>query len=115
MPLSYILGNLLADVPRAEAVVFLDREGETIDTLSTELQPYDVKVQGAYQVIHCQQWEKRFPGLEKFYYTAEHYSVFTRRVGGEYYLTVIVRGPAYPSRVLPRLDRASRDIEEKVL
>ena len=115
MPLSYILGNLLADIPRAEAVVLVDREGETIETLSSQLQPYDVKVQGAYQVIHFQQWEKRFPGLDRFYYTGEHYSLFTRRVGGEYYLTVIVKGPAYPSRVLPRLDRASRDIEEKVL
>jgi hypothetical protein len=115
MPLSYILGNLLADVPSAEAVVLLDHEGETIEIFTSRLQPYDVKVQGAYQVIHFQQWEKRFPGLERFYYTGEHYSLFTRRVGDGYYLTVIVGGPAPPSCVLPRMERAKRDLEEKVL
>ena len=42
MPLSYILSNLLADVPTAEAVVFVDAEGETVEVMSARLQPYDV-------------------------------------------------------------------------
>ena len=52
MALSYILANLLADVPKAEAVVFLDNEGETIENLTSQINPYDIKVIGAYQGIY---------------------------------------------------------------
>jgi len=115
MPLSYILSNLLADVEKAEAIIFLDAEGEAIEVLSARLQPYDVKVQGAYQVVHYTQLNKMSPGLGRFFYVGEHFSIFTTRVGPEYFLVVITQGGASPGRVLHELDKARRDIEEKVL
>jgi hypothetical protein len=115
MPLSYILSNLLADVEKAEAVIFLDAEGEAIETLSSRLQPYDVKVQGAYQVVHYNQLSRQHPGLGRFFYVGDHFSVFTTKVGPEYFLVVITAGDILPGRVIRHLDRARKDIEEKVL
>lgn len=115
MPLSYILSNLLADVPKAEAVIFLDAEGETIEVLSARMQPYDVKVQGAYEVIHYNQLNKRHPEVGWYYYIGTKFSVFSTMVGPEYYLVVITQGEALPGRVLRCLRRARKDIEDKVL
>lgn len=115
MPLSYILSNLLADIEKAEAVVFLDAEGEAIEVLSARLQPYDVKVQGAYQVVHYNQLNRKLPGLGRFYFVGGNFSVFTTKVGPEYFLVVITQGGTLPGRVLHQLEKARRDIEEKVL
>ena len=115
MPLSYILSNLLADVPKAEAVVLVDAEGETVEVMSARLQPYDMKVQGAYEGIHFRQLNKRQPGLESYYYIGRDLSVFTTRVGAGYYLVVITGGGAHPGRILNLLTRARADIEEGVL
>jgi len=115
MPLSYILSNLLADVPKAEAVIFLDAEGETIEVLSARMQPYDIKVQGAYEVIHLNQLSRKHPGTNGYYCIGTKFSVFTTQVGTEYFLVVITQGEAPPGRILRCLKRARRDIEDKVL
>lgn len=115
MPLSYILSNLLADVPKAEAVIFLDADGETIEVLSARMQPYDVKVQGAYEVVHHNQLNKRHPGVDWYYYIGSRFSVFTTKVGTEYYLVVIAQGDALPGGILRSFMRARKDIEDKVL
>jgi len=115
MPLSYILSNLLADVPKAEAVIFLDAEGETIEVLSARMQPYDIKVQGAYEVIHLNQLNRRHPGTDWYYCIGTKFSVFTSLVGEAYYLVVITQGEAPPGRILQCLGRARKDIEDKVL
>lgn len=48
MPFRYVLADLLARVPGAVAVVFLDDTGETIDLETTEYSAEELKVFGAY-------------------------------------------------------------------
>ena len=55
MPFNYVLGELLAKVPRAIGVAFLDDSGETIDLATTDYTPEDLKVFGAYFGISLRQ------------------------------------------------------------
>ncbi|MFQ5528140.1 MAG: hypothetical protein ACE5GX_18035 [Thermoanaerobaculia bacterium] len=55
MPFHYVLAELLARVPRAIGVLFLDDSGETIDVATTEYTPEDLRVFGAYFGISLRQ------------------------------------------------------------
>lgn len=55
MPFHYVLADLLAKVPGAEAVVFIDDSGETVDMASTGLSPEELKVMAAYFGIGLRQ------------------------------------------------------------
>lgn len=115
MALSYILANLMADVPKAEAVVFLDSEGETIENLTSQINPFDIKVIGAYQGIYFKQFLKTFAKLKSYYYLGNKHSVFCILVGGEYYLVLVTRGKTHPGLAFYFLEKAKKELEEKVL
>lgn len=55
MPFHYVLADLLAQVPGAVAVLFLDDSGETIDVATTDHSPEDLKIFGAYVGIGLRQ------------------------------------------------------------
>jgi hypothetical protein len=55
MPFRYVLADLLARVPGAVAVVFLDDSGETIDVATTRYSPEELKILGAYLGISLRQ------------------------------------------------------------
>lgn len=55
MPFHYVLADLLARVPGAEAVVFIDDSGETVDMATTGHSPEELKVMGAYFGIGLRQ------------------------------------------------------------
>ena len=55
MPFRYVLADLLAKVPGAVGVLFLDDSGETIDVATTEYSPEDLKVFAAYFGITLRQ------------------------------------------------------------
>lgn len=115
MALSYILANLLADIPRAEAVIFLDKEGETIENLTSKINPFDIKIIGAYQGIYFKQFQKMFSNLKSFYYIGNIHSVFCILVGGEYYLVLITKGRTLPGMAFHFLEKAKKELEEKVI
>ena len=48
MPFHYVLADLLARVPGAVAVVFIDDSGEAIDVATTRYSPDELKIFGAY-------------------------------------------------------------------
>lgn len=115
MVLSYILANLLADVPKAEAVIFLDKEGEAIESLSAGINPFDLKVTGAYQGIFFKQFGKIFKNLKGFYYLGSKHSIFCVLVGGEYYLVLVTKGNTSSGLTLHFLEKARKELEEKVI
>ena len=51
MPFQYLLTNLLVDVPGAQGAVFLDSEGETVELVTRQATPYELKLEGAYHGI----------------------------------------------------------------
>lgn len=55
MPFHYVLANLLAEVPGAKAVIFLDDSGEAVDVATTEYSAEELKVFGAYFEIGLRQ------------------------------------------------------------
>ncbi len=55
MPFHYVLADLLAKVPSAIGVVFVDDSGETVDVATTGYTPEDLKVFGAYLGISLRQ------------------------------------------------------------
>ena len=48
MPFQFVLTDLLAQIPEAQAVIFLDDSGETVEVATTEHSPEDLKILGAY-------------------------------------------------------------------
>ena len=64
MPFHYVLADLLAKVPGAVAVVFIDDSGETIDVATTGYSPEELKIFGAYFGIGAYAF-----GLSQFHLT----------------------------------------------
>jgi len=57
MPFSYLLTNLLVDVPQAIGAIFVDPEGEAVEWVTRHGDPFDLKVEGAYHSIFMRQLE----------------------------------------------------------
>ena len=55
MPFQYTLANLLAGNDGALAVLFLDETGETVDLTCADIQPFQMKIAGAYVGIYLRQ------------------------------------------------------------
>ncbi len=55
MPFHYVLADLLARVPGAVAVLFIDDSGETISVATTGYSPEELKIFGAYFGIGLRQ------------------------------------------------------------
>ena len=62
MPFSYLLTNLLVDVPQAVGAIFVDPEGEAVEWVTRHGDPFDLKVEGAYHSIFMRRLEELTTG-----------------------------------------------------
>ncbi len=99
MPFRYILADLLAGVPGAVAVIFLDDSGETIDVATTDYSPEELKIFGAYLGISLRQARTlleptEFGGLDLIHIRWGHVNVHAVCLPDEYYLVLLQSAPA---------------------
>jgi len=101
VPFQYLLTNLLVDVPGAQGAIFLDPEGESVEFVTRQATPYELKLEGAYHGIFLRkaaQLTRLLDGgdLERLSISGRHMSVMSRTLKAGYYL-VLVMEPGTPS------------------
>lgn len=95
MPFQYILTNLLVDVPGAQGAVFLDPEGETVEYVTRQATPYELKLEGAYHGIFLRRGA-RLVGLngsgelESVTISGSKLQVMSQALRGGYYLVLVM-------------------------
>lgn len=119
MAFQYILANLLADTDGAVGVLFFDDTGETIELVSSELAPHDLRVLGAYLGIALRQLRRALddtgagdPQLLHVERSGLHVHAVTLPDG--YTLAVVQRPPALTARLRMRLAAAAEELERQV-
>jgi predicted regulator of Ras-like GTPase activity (Roadblock/LC7/MglB family) len=112
MSFSYLLTNLLVDVPGAQGAVFLDPEGESVDLVSRRATPYELKLEGAYHGLFLRQAARLADlvgggTLERLAIAGTQMQVMSRALKGGYYVVLIMEPGASTAIAGEALGRAS--------
>lgn len=94
-----VLRDMLDHVDGSLAAMFLDHEGEAVETVGHAYQRNELKIIGAYQGIYCYQLRKMAEGLEcgkplRFKVDLVDYRIFTHVLKDGYYLVLVVSSHA---------------------
>ena len=113
MPFNYLLTNLLVDVPEAVGAIFLDDEGETVEFVTRHGEPFDLKVEGAYQGIFTRQLGSTTASagigeLEFFMVEGEGMATLTHVLPAGYYVVLVARRPIARARAQHHLRQAAK-------
>jgi hypothetical protein len=113
MPFNYLLTNLLVDVPEALGAIFLDDEGETVDFVTRHGEPFDLKVEGAYQGIFTRQLGSTISTsgvghLEYFVVESTELATLTHLLPDGYYVVLVARRPMARARAQFHLRQTAR-------
>jgi predicted regulator of Ras-like GTPase activity (Roadblock/LC7/MglB family) len=116
---QYLLTNLLVDVPGAQGVVFLDSEGESVELVSRQATPYELKLEGAYHGIFLRQAARLAEltgagGLERLAIGGSQLQVMSRALKGVYYLVLIMEPWAPVGIAGEALTRATDDFNREI-
>jgi hypothetical protein len=119
MPFNVLLTNLLVDVPEALGAIFLDDEGETVDYVTRHGEPFDLKVEGAYQGIFCRQLAAAcattdMGDLELFVVEGSELATLTHMLPDGYYVVLVARLPIARSRAQHHLRQTARLIAHEL-
>ena len=119
MPFNYLLTNLLVDVPEAVGAIFLDDEGETVDFVTRHGEPFDLKVEGAYQGIFIRQLVSTFAsatinGLESFIVEGSELATLTHLLPDGYYVVLVARNPVARARARHHLGQTAKMIAREL-
>jgi hypothetical protein len=120
MPFNYLLTNLLVDVPEALGAIFLDDEGETVDFVTRHGEPFDLKVEGAYQGIFIRQLTSSLGGddngtLESFVIEGTELATLTHLLPDGYYVVLVARNPMVRARARHHLRHTAEMIARELL
>lgn len=115
MPFQYILANLLAECRHAVAVMFLDDAGETVDLATSEYQPFDLQVVGAYLGIYLRQVQAALEsaGLgapEAMQIEHENLNIHLRTLPDGYYLALVQKKDGLPGHARYQVEHAARQL-----
>lgn len=100
MPFQYLLTNLLVDVPGAQGAIFLDPEGESVELVTRQATPYELRLEGAYHGIFLRRAAELAALIgagpfERLAISGRHMTVMSRALLEGYYL-VLVMEPGTP-------------------
>jgi predicted regulator of Ras-like GTPase activity (Roadblock/LC7/MglB family) len=120
MPFQYVLANLLVENPDAEAALFLDDSGETIDFACAERNPYEMRLVGAYLGIYLRLIggliaEANMGSTQLFHLERERRHLHVIALPDGYYLVLVQSQPAQVARARLSLVQAAEQITREVL
>lgn len=119
MSFQNTLANLLAQNEGAQAVLFLDETGETVDLACADYTPYEMKIVGAYLGIYLRQlsavMESAHLGTtEVLHIEKNEIHFFATALPDGYYLVLVQKRPAVVGRsratLLVARDEITREI-----
>lgn len=119
MPFQFTLANLLADNDGAVAVLFLDETGETVDLACADVQPFQMKIAGAYVGIYLRQLATLLGGAdlgetEVLHIEKHDLHLYATPLPEGYYLVLVQRRPALVARARSTLLRARDEITREI-
>lgn len=119
MPFQYILANLLAKNEGAQAVLFIDETGETVDLACTDFTPYQMKVVGAYVGIYIRQLDdflknNSLGATELLHIQKKKLDLLAAPLPDGYFLALVQRRPAFLARSKTTLLDARDELEREV-
>ncbi|MCP4201391.1 MAG: hypothetical protein GY769_05585 [bacterium] len=119
MPFNYVLADLLARVPGAVAVAFLDDSGETIEVATTDYSPEELKIFGAYFGISLRQARTLLEPTELgdpdlIHLRQGDVNVHAVCLPDEYYLVLLQSSPASTGVARRYLKSAVADLEREL-
>jgi hypothetical protein len=120
MPFNYLLTNLLVDVPSAVGAIFLDSEGEAIEWVSREGDPYELKVEGAYQSIFLRRLERVIDQLaagevDSYAVVSENLVALTQALPHGYYVVLVIdRRSGFHARAMYYLRRTAKVLSREL-
>lgn len=120
MPFNYLLTNLLVDVPSAVGAIFLDSEGEAIEWVSREGDPYELKVEGAYQSIFLRRLERVIEQLaagevDSYTVVSQNLVALTQALPHGYYVVLVTdRHAGSNARAMHYLRRCATVLEREL-
>lgn len=120
MPFNYLLTNLLVDVPEAVGAIFLDEEGETVDFVTRHGEPFDLKVEGAYQGIFTRLLSTTAAAvgigrIESFIVEARELATLTHILPAGYYVVLVARRPVARARAQHFLARTAALLAREIV
>ena len=95
MPFKRILNEIVDSVPKATGVIIVDFEGECVQLVSKK-DEYELKVTGAYQVIHFESLKRAsLKGLIKnktntLTIKTDNMCIITMRINNEYFISLVL-------------------------
>lgn len=118
MPFGRILRELVASVDSARAAVFIDHQGEAVETVG-DLPPYDMKVIGAYQGIFFSQAAALSDSLEhgvpqRIKIQWERSLLLSEAVDEEYFVVIVLGRNANEGLAWRALSMARDRIREEM-
>ncbi len=119
MPFNYLLTNLLVDVPEAIGAIFLDYDGETVDFVTRHGEPFDLKVEGAYQGLFTRQVGSTVDSagigaLECFVIEGEELATLTHVLPDGYYVVLVARRPVARARAQHHLRQTAKMLAREI-
>ena len=119
MPFQYVLANLLADNPDAEAVLFLDDAGETVDFACADQSPFEMRLLGAYLGIYLRLIGElisaaRLGATRLFHIERTRYHLHLIALPDGYYLVLVQRRPARVGSARRSLQAAAEQLKSEV-
>lgn len=112
MPFQYLLTNLLVDVPEAVGAIFVDPEGEAVEYVTRQGDPYDLKVEGAYQSIFKRKLEEvsartATGPVESYVIEGTELTTLTQSLPDGYHVVLVLDRHGLPARALYHLRRTA--------
>lgn len=119
MPFNYLLTNLLVDIPEAVGAIFLDDDGETVDFVTRHGEPFDLKVEGAYQGIFGRQLDSTIStagigDLECFVVEGDELATLTHILPAGYYVVLVARKPIARARAQHHLRQTAKMLAREI-
>ncbi len=119
MPFQYTLANLMARNDGAIAVLFLDETGETVDLTCADIQPFQMKIAGAYVGIYLRQLatllsDADLGETEMLHIEKHDIHLYATPLPEGYYLVLIQRRPALVARARQTLLIARDEIAREI-
>ena len=119
MPFQYVLANLLADNPDAEAALFLDDAGETVDFACADQSPFEMRLLGAYLGIYLRLIGEMISGAQLgatrlFHIENPRHHLHLIALPDGYYLVLVQSRPAMVGKARWSLQAAAEQLKSEI-
>jgi predicted regulator of Ras-like GTPase activity (Roadblock/LC7/MglB family) len=119
MTLRATLQRLIDETDGSLGAIFLDHEGEAVDSVTATLSPYEMQVVGAYNGIFLSRLNRICAELnhgttEGFKIEAEHSRMLVSNLKDGYYLVLVLNREASEGLAWHQLKLASEALREEI-